>query len=227
MREKIIIGLAILAAGLLAWNMNTIFTALPDELNQGAIYRIIYFHVPANILGMTGFGLGMFLSIGYLVTKDLRYDALAASVTEVSLVFASIGLATGSIWARIIWGVWWAWDVRLTSWLVCWLIFGGYLMLRRAVDEPNQRARFAAVVSILGSVNAYICYKSIEWWNTQHPQPVLSIRNGGGMAAGMEATIWWNLLALACFSTILVMVRMRQESFAREIDTLRRMAHAQ
>jgi hypothetical protein len=118
MREKIIIGLAIFAAGLLAWNMNTIFTGLPDELNQGAIYRIIYFHVPANILGMLGFGLGMFLSIGYLVTKDLRYDALAASVTEVSLVFASIGLATGSIWARIIWGVWWAWDVRLTSWLV-------------------------------------------------------------------------------------------------------------
>ena len=169
MREKIIIGLAIFAAGLLAWNMNTIFTGLPDELNQGAIYRIIYFHVPANILGMTGFGLGMLLSIGYLVTKDLRYDALAASVTEVSLVFASIGLATGSIWARIIWGVWWAWDVRLTSWLVCWLIFGGYLMLRRAVDEPIQRARFAAVVSVLGSVNAYISYKSIEWWNTQHP----------------------------------------------------------
>jgi heme exporter protein C len=76
-------------------------------------------------------------------------------------------------------------------------------------------------------VNAYISYKSIEWWNTQHPQPVLSIRNGGGMAAGMEAPIWWNLLALACFSAILVMVRMRQESVAREIDTLRRMAHAQ
>jgi heme exporter protein C len=227
MREKIIIGLAIFAAGLLAWNMNTIFTGLPDELNQGAIYRIIYFHVPANILGMLGFGLGMFLSIGYLVTKDLRYDALAASVTEVALVYASIGLATGSIWARIIWGVWWAWDVRLTSWLVCWLILGGYLMLRRAVDEPIQRARFAAVVSVLGSVNAYISYKSIEWWNTQHPQPVLSIRSGGGMAAGMEAPIYWNLLALACFSIILVMVRMRQESFAREIDTLRRMAHAQ
>ena len=140
MREKIIIGLAIFAGALLAWNMNTIFTGLPDELNQGAIYRIIYFHVPANILGMLGFGLGMVLSIGYLVTKDLRYDALAASVTEVSLVFASIGLATGSIWARIIWGVWWAWDVRLTSWLVCWLIFGGYLMLRRA-DRRTEPAR--------------------------------------------------------------------------------------
>ena len=226
MREKIIIGLAVVAAGLLAWNMNTIFTGLPDELNQGAIYRIIYFHVPANILGMLGFGLGMILSIGYLVTKDLRYDALAASVTEVSLVFASIGLATGSIWARIIWGVWWAWDLRLTSWLVCWLIFGGYLMLRRAVDEPIQRARFAAVVSVLGSVNAYISYKSIEWWNTQHPQPVLSIRDGGGMAPGMEAPIYWNLLALALLATIMIMVRMRQEAFSREIDTLRRTAHA-
>ena len=161
MREKIIIGLAVAAGALLAWNMNTIFTGLPDELNQGAIYRIIYFHVPANILGMVGFGLGMLFSIGYLVTKNLRYDALAASVTEVSLVFASIGLATRSIWARIIWGVWWAWDLRLTSWLVCWLIFGGYLMLRRAIDEPIQRARFAAVVSVLGSVNAYISYKSI------------------------------------------------------------------
>src|ERR1041385_5262739 len=96
MREKIILGLALIAGALLAWNMDNIFTKLPDELNQGAIYRIIYFHVPANILGMTGFGLGMLLSIGYLVTKDLRYDALAASVTEVSLVFASIGLATRS-----------------------------------------------------------------------------------------------------------------------------------
>src|ERR1700692_3722410 len=144
MREKIIIVLAIIAGGLLAWNMNNIFNQLPDELNQGAIYRIIYFHVPANILGMTGFGLGMLFSIGYLVTKDLRYDALAASVTEVSLVFASIGLATGSIWARIIWGVWRPGDARLTSWLVCWLIFGGYLMLRRAIDEPIKRARFGA-----------------------------------------------------------------------------------
>src|SRR5215470_13968170 len=148
MREKIIIALTLIAGSLLVWNLNTIFTGLPDELNQGAIYRIIYFHVPANILGMSGFMLGMLLSIGYLLTKDLRYDALAASVTEVALVFASIGLATGSIWARIIWGVWWAWDVRLTSWLVCWLIFAGYLMLRHAIDEPIQRARFAAVVSV-------------------------------------------------------------------------------
>ena len=226
MRNNIIVALAVAAAGLLAWNLQTIFTKLPDELNQGAIYRIIYFHVPANILGMLGFGIGMCLSVAYLIKKDLRLDAMAASVTEVALMFASIGLATGSIWARIIWGVWWAWDTRLTSWLACWLIFAGYLMLRRGIDEPNQRARFGSVVSVLGTVSAYISYKSIEWWATQHPQPVLSIRDGGGMAPGMEAPIYWNLLALALFSVILVMVRMRQEAVSREIDTLRRMAHS-
>ena len=226
MRNKIIILLAIIAAGLLAWNIQTMFVKLPDEANQGAIYRIIYFHVPANILGMLGFGLGMLLSVAYLIKKDLRLDAMAASVVEVALMFASIGLATGSIWARIIWGVWWAWDARLTSWLACWLIFAGYLMLRRAIDEPIQRARFGSVVAVLGTVSAYISYKSIVWWSTQHPQPVLSIRDGGGMAAGMEAPIYWNLLALALLATIMIMVRMRQEAFSREIDTLRRTAHA-
>jgi heme exporter protein C len=226
MRNKIMLALAAVTSILFIWNINVIFTRLPDELNQGAIYRIMYFHVPANILGMLGFGIGMCFSIAYLVKRDLRYDALAASVTEVALMFASIGLMTGSIWARIIWGVWWAWDARLTSWLACWLIFAGYLMLRRGIDEPTQRARFGSVVSVLGTVCAYISYKSIEWYNTQHPQPVLSIRNGGGMAPGMESPLYWNLLALTLLAVMLVMIRMRQEAVGREIDTLRRMAHA-
>jgi heme exporter protein C len=82
------------------------------------------------------------------------------------------------------------------------------------------------VVSVFGTVDAYIVWKSIEWYRNQHPGPVLSIRNGGGMAPGMEAPLWWNLLALFCLSVILVMVRMRQEGFAREIDSLRREAHS-
>jgi len=82
------------------------------------------------------------------------------------------------------------------------------------------------LVSVFGTVDAYIVWRSIEWWRNQHPGPVLSIRNGGGMAPGMEAPIWWNLLALACLASILVMIRMRQEDYAREIDTLRRTANA-
>jgi len=225
MRNKIIIALAMVSAAILTYVLYRVFFVLPDELNQGAIYRIIYFHVPAAITGFTGFFTAMVASGIYLATNKLKYDAFAASVTEVSLAFISINLVTGMIWARIIWGVWWAWDMRLTTMLICWLIYAGYLMLRRAVDEPTKRARLSAVFSFFGCVDIGIVWKSIEWWNTQHPQPVLSIRDGGGMAPGMEAPIYINLVALVCLSACLVMVRMRQEEMSTEIDSLRRMAH--
>jgi heme exporter protein C len=135
-------------------------------------------------------------------------------------------LITGSIWGRIAWGIWWTWDARLTSYFVCWLLYAGYLMMRRAIDDPTTRARLCAVLSIFACVDIVIVWKSIEWFRTQHPGPVLSIRNGGGMAPGMEAPIWWNLLALLMLSTVLIIVRMRQEAMQREIDSLRRHAHA-
>ena len=226
MRGKLIVTFCLIAAALIVWNLHTMFMSVPDEANQGMIFRIIYFHVPSALTAMTGFYVGMFASIGYLIKKDLRYDAVAAAISEVSLAFASIALVTGSIWGRIIWGIWWAWDPRLTSFLVCWLLFGGYLLLRRAIDEPTQRARLSAVLSIFASVDIVIVWKSIEWWPNQHPGPVLSIRNGGGMAPGMEAPIFWNLLAFFLFSTALILIRIRQDAMRREIDSLRRTAHA-
>lgn len=226
MRQKLIYTFALIAAALLAWNLYKVFMVEPDELNQGAIYRIIYIHVPSAMCAATGFFVALLGSIGYLWRKDLRYDAVAASVTEVAWVFATIVLVTGSIWGRIIWGIWWAWDPRLTSMLICWLLLVSYLMLRRAVDEPNQRARLSAVLSIFTFVDWVIVWKSIEWWRTQHPGPVLSIRSGGGMAPGMEAPIWWNSLALVLLASTLVMLRWRQEGVRREIDALRRYAHA-
>ncbi|MGD0437847.1 MAG: cytochrome c biogenesis protein CcsA [Bryobacteraceae bacterium] len=226
MRLKIILVLSVLSGALLAWNLHTMFMKVPDEANQGAIFRIIYFHVPSAITSMIGFYAGMFAGIAYLVRKDLRFDAFAASVNEVSLVFATITLITGSIWGRIIWGIWWTWDYRLTSYFVCWLMYLGYLMLRRAIDEPTTRARLSAVLSIFACVDIVLVWKSIEWYRTQHPGPVLSIRNGGGMAPGMEAPIYWNLLALAMLAAVLTIMRMRQQTMQREIDSLRRYAHA-
>ena len=225
MRVKLIVTFCLIAAALIVWNLHTMFMSVPDEANQGMIFRIIYFHVPAALTAMTGFYVGMFASIGYLIKKDLRYDAVAAATSEVSLAFASIALVTGSIWGRIIWGIWWAWDPRLTSFLVCWLLFGGYLLLRRAIDEPTQRGRLSAVLSIFASVDIVIVWKSIEWWPNQHPGPVLSIRSGGGMAPGMEAPLYWNLLAFVLFSSALILIRIRQDAMRREIDSLRRTAH--
>lgn len=225
MREKIMLVLAGVCAVILSLDLYKILLVLPNEKDQGAIYRIIYFHVPSIITGFTGFFVALVASGMYLATRNLKYDAFAAAVTEVSLAFASIVLATGMIWGRIIWGIWWTWDARLTSMLVCWLIYAGYMMLRRAIEEPTERARLSAVVSIFGCVDIFIVWKSIEWFRTQHPGPVLSVRQGGGMAPGMEGPIYWNWVALMCLAAVLVMVRMRQEDISRQIDSLRRMAH--
>jgi len=226
MRQKAIYILSAIAAVLLTWNLYKVFMVEPDELNQGAMYRIIYIHVPFAMTCGTGFFVSVVASIAYLWKRDLRYDAIAASVTEVSWVFATGVLVTGSIWGRIAWGIWWAWDPRLTSMLVCWLLLVSYLMLRQAVDEPGQRARLSAVLAIFTFTDWVIVWKSIEWWRTQHPGPVLSIRSGGGMAPGMEAPIYWNALAMACLAAALVLLRWRQEGVKREIDALRRYAHA-
>ena len=142
-----------LAAILLAYNLYHMFLVLPDEASQGFIFRIIFFHVPAGIVGMIGFFVALVFSVWYLAGGDLRYDSLAASIVEVSVVFSIVNLVTGSIWARVIWGIWWIWDYRLTSQLVCVLIFAGYLMLRRAIDEPTQRARLSAALTIFGCVD--------------------------------------------------------------------------
>jgi heme exporter protein C len=227
MREKLVLLFAAVAAILLSYDLYQMFLVLPDEAMQGAIYRILFFHAPAAIVGMTGYFVALTFSILYLSSKDWRWDSLAASIVEVSLVFSLVNIVTGSIWARIIWGIWWTWDYRLTSALVCVLIFSGYLMLRHAIEEPTQRGRLSAALCIFGCVDVVIVWKSIEWFRNQHPGPVLSIRTGGGhIDPAMERIFYLNFLALLLIALALVLIRMRQEATAREIDSLRRMAHA-
>jgi heme exporter protein C len=224
MREKVIYVLGAAAAILLARNLFMIFMRLPDEASQGMIYRILFFHAPAAMTAMIGAFVALLASIGFLITKNFRFDSVAVSVTEVGLAFLAANLVTGSIWARIIWGIWWTWDARLTSALICWLLYAGYLMLRRAIEEPTQRATFAAVFSIFAFTDVPIVWFSIKWWRTQHPQPVLW--GGGSIDPVMKATLYWNLLALLLVAAVLVLIRLRQEEQQRELESLRRYAHA-
>jgi heme exporter protein C len=227
MREKITYGLSLAAAAGFTYTLYRMFFLIPDEVMQGAIYRIMFFHIPAAMIGMAGFFVAMTMSVWYIASKDLKFDSLAASVVEVSVIFATINIVTGMVWARIIWGVWWAWDYRLTSQLVCVLIFAGYVFLRRAIDEPTQRARLSAALCIFGCVDVVIVYKSIEWFRNNHPGPVLSFRTGGGhMDPAMENTIYLNLIPMLLMAVALVLIRTRQEATSREIDSLRRLAHA-
>src|SRR5579885_3096374 len=223
MRDKILYGLGIAALLLLARNIYVI-AGLPPEAAQGAIFKIIFFHVPAAMTGMVAGTVAMIASVLFLITKNFKYDALAVAVTEVGLAFLAANLVTGSLWGRVIWGIWWTWDARLTSALVCWLLYAGYLMLRHAIEEPTQRATFAAVFSIFAFLDIPIVIMSIRWFRTQHPGPVFW--GGGSIDPAMKSTAVLNLVALMLLAAVLVLIRLRQEEVQREIDSLRRYAHA-
>ena len=224
MREKLIYGFGAIAAILLAYDLHAIFMVLPDEASQGMIYRIIFFHVPAAITALLGAFVTVITSVMYLITKNLKYDAISVAVTEVGLAFLAANLVTGSIWGRIIWGIWWTWDARLTSALVCWLLYAGYLMLRHAIEEPTARARIAAVFNIFAFVDVPIVIFSIKWWRTQHPQPVFW--GGGSIDPAMRIIAIYNLIALILLAVVLSLIRLRQEEVQRQLDSLRRYAHA-
>jgi heme exporter protein C len=224
MRNKILYGLGIMAAALLARNIYKIFMVLPDEAAQGMIFRILFFHAPMAMTAMLGSAVGLLASVAFLITKNFKYDAIAVAITEVGLAFLAANLVTGSIWGRIIWGIWWTWDARLTSALVCWLLYAGYLMLRHAIEEPTQRATVAAVFNIFAFVDVPIVIFSIKWFRTQHPQPVMW--GGGSIDPDYSSTLMLNWLALGLLAIVLTMIRLRQEETQREIDSLRRYAHA-
>ncbi|MBI3683204.1 MAG: cytochrome c biogenesis protein CcsA [Acidobacteria bacterium] len=227
MRERILYALGAIAGLWLARNLYVILLGLPDEAAQGAIYRILFFHVPGWITCFTAFLLAGISSILYLIKSDPRYDTFAVATVEVGIAFTVIGLVTGSIWARIIWGIWWTWDPRLTWALITCIIYMGYLMLRRAIDEPTTRAKNAAVLCIFSFASVVITYKAIDWWRTQHPGAVLSFRTGGGSIDPlMESMLFQNAAALLLLAAVLVAVRMRQEEIGREVESLRRHAHA-
>lgn len=224
MRDKILYGLGAVAALILVRNVLVMLTGLPDEQFQGAIFRIIFFHVPAAFTAFLGFLGALIAAIVYLSKRNMAWDDFALSATEVGLAFGAINLITGMIWARIIWGIWWTWDWRLTSMLVCWLLYAGYLVLRRAIDEPTQRANMASVLSILNFAVVPFVFFSIKWFRTQHPQPVLW--GGGTMDSSYRVMLYGNWIPLLIIAGVFIAVRMRQARTQREIDALRRTIHA-
>ncbi|MCW5980064.1 MAG: cytochrome c biogenesis protein CcsA [Bryobacteraceae bacterium] len=227
MREKLIYALAAAGGLWLVRNLYVILLRLPDEVEQGAIYRIMFFHIPSWFVCFTAFFVAGAASAVYLARRRAGIDALAVSAVEVGVAFTAVGLVTGAIWARIIWGIWWTWDPRLTWALICLLVYLGYLMLRRAIDDPTERAKNSAVLCIFAFTSVVITYKAIDWWRTQHPGAVLSFRTGGGnIDPFMETMLYQNWLAWLLLAAAFVMIRMRQEETQREIDALRRMAHA-
>jgi heme exporter protein C len=151
----------------------SIFFYAPTDALQGPVQRIFYLHVSAAIAAYGCFAVVLIGGIVYLWKENATADRLARAAALVGLVFTSVTLVMGMIWAKPIWGTYWTWDARLTSTLVLWIIYAGYLMVRRLAEPGRQSARFAAVVGIFGFIDVPVVHFSVTWWRTQHPGPVV------------------------------------------------------
>jgi heme exporter protein C len=145
----------------------------PIEARQGVAQKIFYLHVPSAWSALLAFSLVGIVSALYLWLNDPRLDRFAAASAEVGLAFSAVMLTTGPIWAKPIWGTWWTWDARLTLTLFLFFLFIGYLALRAALQDPGERARFSAVIGILGLLLVPFIHLSVYLFRTLHPQPVV------------------------------------------------------
>jgi len=207
-----------LTAALFVAALYMVFMWVPTEQQMGIVQRIFYFHVPVDWVAFLAFFIVFLGSIFYLWRRDSRWDTLAQASGEIGIVFTTLMLLTGSIWAKPIWGVWWTWDARLTTALVLWLIYVAYLLVRAYASDKQQGARFAAVVGIVGFFDVPIVALAITLWRTQHPGPVIF---EGGLAPSMLATLLVSLAAFTCLYVVLLRERMAQRATETDLAKLK------
>lgn len=193
------------------------FIYAPMEVQMGAVQKIFYFHVASAWIAFFAFFVTFVFGGLFLVKNDFRYDDISASSAEIGLLFCTIVLITGPIWARAAWGVWWTWDPRLTTTTILWFIYVGYLMLRKFLDEPDKRAKFSASVGIIGFIDVPIVFFSIRWWRTMHPNVVQ--QGGGGLHPDMKTALLVSVAAFTFLYLSLMMKRYRIARLERKIES--------
>lgn len=186
-----------LAAVAILLDLAMIFGYAPADRLQGDVQRIFYVHVPLAIVAFFAFFVVFVGSVGYLFTRQARWDVWARSSAEVAVVFTTFVLMTGSLWAKPIWGTWWTWDARLTTTLLLWLIGVGYLLVRTYSENDERAARFAAVIGVIAFLDVPIIRQSVVWWRTLHPGPTIVQQSGEiGLPPAMLLTFLVSLLVM-------------------------------
>ncbi len=196
------------------------FVYAPAERVQAEVYRLLFVHVPSAWLAFLAFGVVALGSVMYLARGRQRWDRLAHASAEIGVMFTTLTLVTGAIWGRNVWGVWWQWDPRLTTTLIMWFMYTGYLSLRAYVDDPSIRRRAASVLGIAAVVTVPIVWFSVEWWRSLHPRPSIT-SPGGGMPGEMLVTLLLSVGAFTVFYLVLLRQRMTLELAASEVSRLR------
>lgn len=207
--------LAAIVAVLAAMARAIFFT--PLEAVQGPAQKILYVHAPAAWVAFLAFGVVALASIVYLWLRDDRLDRIAESSAEVGVVFTTVVLITGPLWGKPVWGTYWTWDARLTLTLFLWFVYVGYLLLRGAVEDPAMRARYSAVLGILGALLIPFIHLSVYLFRTLHPLPVLMKPGAPSMPREMLITL---LAAFAAFTLLYAALLRARYRYAAERDAI-------
>jgi heme exporter protein C len=202
-----------------------VFFYAPVEATMGQVQKVFYFHVATAWVGMLGFLGAAFAGAMYLWKGQKRWDIGEVSAVEISFVFFLIAIITGSIWARPTWNTWWTWDPRLTTAAVVELLYAAYLLLRQGIDEPEKRARFAAVYAVFGFLSVPLTFISIRMLRTIHPVVVGSAESAGqggfSMTPSMQVTFFFALFTFSVLFADLMWHRIRLGALQEAIEQRR------
>src|SRR5437588_86777 len=204
---------AVAAVALMLIAGASIFLFAPTDFLQGPVQRIFYLHVSSAIAAYGCFAVVLLGGIVYLWKDSLVADRLARAGALVGVVLTTVTLVMGMLWAKPIWGTFWTWDARLTSTLVLWIIYAGYLLVRRLAAPGRQAARFAAVVGIFGFVDVPIVHFSVTWWRTQHPGPVVI---NDALPPEMLATFLFTMACTVVLAAVMIAIRYQIETLVDE-----------
>jgi heme exporter protein C len=197
LRNGILLGLGL---ALMVTALYMVFLYVPTDKHTGVVQRIFYFHVPVAWVSFLAFFITFVFSILYLWKREVKLDAVACASAEIGIVFTTLVLLTGPVWAKPVWGIWWTWDARLTTSLLLWLIYVAYLLVRRLTDEPGRAARYGAVIGIVGFIDVPIVFLTVNLWRTQHPTTIVF---EGGLTAPMVLAL---LVCIAAFTVLYVLL---------------------
>jgi len=196
------------------------FQYAPTERTMGDVQRIFYFHVASAWVSFLAFFVVFVASIAFLKSGKIHWDRLAQCSAELGVLFITIVLLTGPLWAKPVWNTYWSWDARLTTSFILWLIYIAYLMVRQYATDQERGARFAAVFGIIGFIDVPIVYMSIRWWRTLHPSPVIAGGEGSGLAPAMVQTMLFAILAFTVLYITFMIMSYRLKTLSEELQAL-------
>lgn len=209
-------GLWATTTAMMVYALWQVFIQAPEEKVMGAVQKVFYFHVASAMMIYLGVTIMLGGSIAYLWTRRQPFENLSRAATEVALLFTTIVLITGPIWARPAWGTWWTWEARLTTSLVLWVLLVAALMVRRYADEDDLGARLAAVVGIIAAMDVFVIRKAVQWWRGQHPQ-VFAPNQPQGLAPEMQGPFLAAIVASLLLFCLLLWLRVRTLSLEQRL----------